>query len=536
MSCQVCHIRHLDDDGAAAPTQDIPEAFYDMVSTGAQTSHLMNKYFKSNPVDPTNDLPELVGKPFRYYPGIRYYNGKLTTVKPLYTAWFGEWLSGEGDSAVIRPYQLRLIRKAMTGSYAPGGAPRLATLPPVTLASNGVPVLWKKAELQASLLALRNAEDTANPDTSNRDIAIKPVLVMADKVYYLNESDQVEYFHSIVAESHDFAINHNTVAKRDPLNPVVNPGPYGAGGCTDCHGPNSAFFYGKQLAAPAEYEFLDEHGTVPNPNAGKPAYSNHYEHMGYSALRAGELTGTLVPTTLVVSGANGSVSFIDAEGATVECDQNSGACTAGIAPGGKVTFTAVPATGTAVTWQGCTPGIDPKTCTVTVGTPTNGFDNYGTSVLANFVSANVYTINASASAGGSITPSGETTVVFDSRQTYSFTPDPGYRIGSVIVDGTNIGTPTGHTFYHVSANHTLNVNFVQDTLAITSTAGTGGSINPLGVTNVPRGGSQTYNITVNPGYRIYAVKVNGASKGAITSYTFDNVQTTQKISVTFAKQ
>jgi hypothetical protein len=41
---------------------------------------------------------------------------------------------------------------------------------------------------------------------------------------------------------------------------------------------------------------------------------------------------------------------------------------------------------------------------------------------------------------------------------------------------------------------------------------------------------------VNPGYRIYGVKVNGASKGAITSYTFNDVQTTQKISVTFAKQ
>jgi hypothetical protein len=32
------------------------------------------------------------------------------------------------------------------------------------------------------------------------------------------------------------------------------------------------------------------------------------------------------------------------------------------------------------------------------------------------------------------------------------------------------------------------------------------------------------------------LKVNRASKGAITNYTFSDVQTTQKISVTFAKQ
>jgi hypothetical protein len=356
---------------------------------------------------------------------------------------------------------------------------------------------------------------------------------MADKVYYLNETDQVEYFHSIAAESHDFAINHNTVAKRDPLNPVVQPGPYGAGGCTDCHGPNSAFFYGKQLAAPAEYEYLDEHGTVPNPNAGKPAYSNHYEHMGYSALQAGELTGTLVPTALAVSGANGSVSFIDAEGATVECDENSGGCTAGIAPGGTVTFTAVPETGTAVTWQGCIPGIDPKTCTATVGTPTNGFDNYGIQVGVTFTSTGVYTINASAGTGGSITPSGETTVVADSRQTYSFTPAAGYRIGSVIVDGSNIGTPSGHTFYHVSANHTLNVNFIADTVNITGSAGVGGSISPAGVTAVAKGGSQVYTITPNTGYKVLSVKVGGASIGTPTSYTFTNVQYDQKISATF---
>jgi hypothetical protein len=157
-------------------------------------------------------------------------------------------------------------------------------------------------------------------------------------------------------------------------------------------------------------------------------------------------------------------------------------------------------------------------------------------ISASFAANPTYTIEASFTGSGTVTPAGTITVTGGANQAYSFAPAAGYRIGSVNVDGANIGTPTGHTFYNVSAGHTLVVNFVEDTLAITASAGTGGSISPPGVTNVPRGTSQTYDITVNPGYRIYAVKVNGASKGAITSYTFSDVQTTQKISVTFAKQ
>ncbi|MEK7586964.1 MAG: hypothetical protein AAB453_03805 [Patescibacteria group bacterium] len=61
----------------------------------------------------------------------------------------------------------------------------------------------------------------------------------------------------------------------------------------------------------------------------------------------------------------------------------------------------------------------------------------------------------------------------------------------------------------------------------------GGGIVPSGVINVNSGGSQTFTITPNPGYKINQVYVNGIPVGALTSYTFSNIQSNQTINATF---
>lgn len=58
---------------------------------------------------------------------------------------------------------------------------------------------------------------------------------------------------------------------------------------------------------------------------------------------------------------------------------------------------------------------------------------------------------------------------------------------------------------------------------ITASAGTGGSISPKGSLRVARGGSRTFTITPDTGYEVADVKVDGASVGAVDSYTFDRV-------------
>jgi hypothetical protein len=444
MKCQVCHIRHLDDD-PVSPTQDIPELVIEMASNGTQNASIWSAYLGTDPLDPARNLPELSGRPFRWYPAVRWYKGKLTTVKPLYTAWFGEWLGGSGDSAVIKPVPLRLVRKALANAYAPG-SPRLAglTLTPGSKVAAGAPILHRKAEIRAFLLAMRDAADTANPDpAADNDIVVRPVLVRADKVYYLNAADEVEYFHSLVGESHDFAVNHNVVRPRDPANPVVNPGPYGAGGCNDCHGPSSAFFYGKQLAEPAQYDFLDEAGTIPNPEAGHPEYVSHHELMGYTAERAGLLTGRLVPVQVQVNNAYGTVTVADGT-TTRTC--GGGSCLVAVAAGATVTFTATPSSGaTFGGFTGCTAGADPDVCQVTVATPTSGLDSSGLLVRATFVAPppppapTTYALWTSVSGGqGTVTgtdnPIGcrsnsgtcSTQIVAGSSATLSAAPSAGY--------------------------------------------------------------------------------------------------------------
>jgi hypothetical protein len=386
MKCQACHIRHMDDDGLATPTQDIPELVIEMSSNGTQNVSIWSAYLGTDPLDPSKDLPGWAppyaspgSRTFRWYPALRWYKGKLTTVKPLYTAWFGEWLSGTGDQAVIRPIPLRLVRKALANNYAAGAA-RLASLvlTPGTKVATGAPILHRKAEIKVFLETMRDAVDTANPDTAQNDIVLRPVLVRAEKVYFLNDAGEVEYFESAVGESHDFAVNHNVVVKRDEANPVVNPGPYGAGGCSDCHGTDSAFFHGQQLHEPAQYDFLDEAGTVPNPDAGKPSYVSHYQMMGYTKSRADRLTARAVPVLVRVTGvgtiSNGAETFSAASGTT----------SFDAVPGSTVTLTASPGPGTTPAWTGCTPSGDGLSCTADAGIPTSGAENPGFLVTVAF--------------------------------------------------------------------------------------------------------------------------------------------------------
>ena len=78
------------------------------------------------------------------------------------------------------------------------------------------------------------------------------------------------------------------------------------------------------------------------------------------------------------------------------------------------------------------------------------------------------------------------------------------------------------------------MTFTQSAAVITSTAGAGGTIAPLGNQTVPINGSQNYTITPNNGYSILDVKVDNVSVGAVSSYTFTDVTANHTIDATFA--
>ena len=70
-----------------------------------------------------------------------------------------------------------------------------------------------------------------------------------------------------------------------------------------------------------------------------------------------------------------------------------------------------------------------------------------------------YTIEATAGDNGSISPSGKTAVVSGEDVTFVITPDSGYRVADVLVDGKSVGAVRSYTFENVKANHTISVTF-----------------------------------------------------------------------------
>jgi beta-glucanase (GH16 family) len=144
-----------------------------------------------------------------------------------------------------------------------------------------------------------------------------------------------------------------------------------------------------------------------------------------------------------------------------------------------------------------------------------------------------YAISASAGSGGSISPTGTVTVNAGASQTFTITPNSGFTISSVTVDGVNQGAITSFTFSNVQANHTISAAFSQITFAIAASASSGGSISPTGTVTVNAGASQSFTITPNSGFSISGVTVDGANQGAITTYTFSNVQANHTINAAF---
>lgn len=79
-------------------------------------------------------------------------------------------------------------------------------------------------------------------------------------------------------------------------------------------------------------------------------------------------------------------------------------------------------------------------------------------IIANFVYA-YYTITASSGPNGTISPRGSISVRGGSNQTFTITPNSGYRIANVLVDGASVGPVNSYTFVNVAANHTISAQF-----------------------------------------------------------------------------
>ena len=70
-----------------------------------------------------------------------------------------------------------------------------------------------------------------------------------------------------------------------------------------------------------------------------------------------------------------------------------------------------------------------------------------------------YTIKATAGTGGAISPSGNVSVRGGRDQTFTITPDQGYTVSDVKIDGESVGAVTSYSFENVRKAHTIAVSF-----------------------------------------------------------------------------
>jgi len=72
-----------------------------------------------------------------------------------------------------------------------------------------------------------------------------------------------------------------------------------------------------------------------------------------------------------------------------------------------------------------------------------------------------FEIDAEADFGGEIDPDGTTKVKYGKNVTYTITPDEGYEIEAVYVDGKDIGAVEEYTFKNVKKDHTITAEFAE---------------------------------------------------------------------------
>jgi len=145
-------------------------------------------------------------------------------------------------------------------------------------------------------------------------------------------------------------------------------------------------------------------------------------------------------------------------------------------------------------------------------------------------------VSAIASKGGSISPMGSLNVEYSSSLTFIITPDKGYKISDVKVDGKSVGAVPTYTLQNITSDHTIEAIFEPMTFIITASAGTGGSIAPSGTITINYGDWKTFTIVPDRGYKISDVKVDDIPVGAVSTYTFTNIASDHIIKAIFEKK
>lgn len=99
---------------------------------------------------------------------------------------------------------------------------------------------------------------------------------------------------------------------------------------------------------------------------------------------------------------------------------------------------------------------------------------------------------------------------------------------------TATSTIAGNTFTVTQAGSNP-TSTASKSYSINASAGTGGYISPSGTVTLSQGTNKTFSITPAKGYRISKVSVDGVSVGAVSTYTFSNINRNHTIFAAFQR-
>lgn len=233
-------------------------------------------------------------------------------------------------------------------------------------------------------------------------------------------------------------------------------------------------------------------------------YEVYFEQNVYTVTATAGINGTITPA--------GTTSYVFGQDAEFNVNADQGYFIA-----------SVTVDGTPILFE---PNIEMTSYTYT-------FDNIAVNhtISATFAQK-MFTVTVNAGAHGTITPA-TGNYAYGTDVVLTITPNAGYTIADVTVDGNSVGAVSTYTIPYITSDHTVAATFAAIQYTINASASVGGTITPDGATLVAHNGSQSYTISANAGYHVAAVYVDGASVGAVTSYNFTNVTADHQIYALF---
>ena len=133
------------------------------------------------------------------------------------------------------------------------------------------------------------------------------------------------------------------------------------------------------------------------------------------------------------------------------------------------------------------------------------------------------TVTASAGANGSVAPSGATPVTYGDGYQLDITPDTGYEIDEILLDGAPQTVANPYIVPSVEANHTVVVSFKLQTKYVTISSGANGTTTPTGVQPVLYGSNLSVTMLPSTGYETNSILVDSVSRPVANPYIVLNV-------------